>query len=401
MTLEWDAGDFRKAVEKIKKTKNRVSDECLAVVNRHTGSDRTRHDSVRETSQKQKKSIAVAILESEDGKLVDTLTDKQHLQLLESYSAQLAIRDREKIVDALCRQSPDFTTSVIKDVLAVFEPMIREIHANVDLRKHVCALEKLLTDLIKTSKPKKANNDKNQKDASSTPPSVDDYVEFLRRNRYMLFDYLHDVAKGCPELREAWRAWAKETVSTFQQNEISSKVRPSDTKVANVSQARNEEISAGSIDGELQRLFDTIPAEKRIVVLAEINAHAQYLGKLKYISEKQMQRILCSASGDKPEVGPMSGPGVYLSQWQSLLDKTLITPESKQGPPRTGKDVKGVKASGKTEAVATKDSWDPVSILTKEESSRPEAPDTTTVISQLGTRFKELVAEISSKDLPS
>lgn len=197
MTLEWDAGDFRKAIEKMKRTKDRVSDECLAAVDQHIQANREQHDSVRETSQKQNKSIVVAILESVDGKLVDTLTDTQHSQLLEYYSAQLAIQDRVKIVDALCRQNPDFTTSVIKDVLAVFEPMIREVHAHVDLRKHVCALEKLLTDLIKTSKPKKSTSDKSQKETASTPASVDDYVDFLRRNRYMLFDYLHDVAKGC------------------------------------------------------------------------------------------------------------------------------------------------------------------------------------------------------------
>lgn len=397
MTLEWDAGDFRKAIEKMKRTKDRVSDECLAAVDQHIQANREQHDSVRETSQKQNKSIVVAILESVDGKLVDTLTDTQHSQLLEYYSAQLAIQDRVKIVDALCRQNPDFTTSVIKDVLAVFEPMIREVHAHVDLRKHVCALEKLLTDLIKTSKPKKSTSDKSQKETASTPASVDDYVDFLRRNRYMLFDYLHDVAKGCPELRETWRAWAKEVVLTFRQNGRS-EATTLDENAKKDSGVDGQELSAGSMDGDLQRLFNTIPIEKRGSTLAEIDALVQYLQKLEDISKERMQRI---TAGGTQGADHMSGPGVYLSHWQSLLDNTVISPKSKQGPLRTGKVVKGVKASGKTEAVASKDSSDAVAIHAKEESSRPKPPNTTGITSQLGAKFKELVAEKSSQGLPS
>ncbi|RYP75472.1 hypothetical protein DL771_002357 [Monosporascus sp. 5C6A] len=400
LTLEWDASDFRKAAEKIKKNKDRASDECFAAIDRHTQSNRAQHDSIREASKTQKLSIVIAILESADKKLPDKLTDFQHSQLLEYYSARLAIRDREMIVDALCRQNPDFTTSVLKEVLAVFDPMIRAIHQNVDLRKHLGSLQKLLADLIKTGKPKKSNADNKQQDAGSVPPSVDDYVDLLRRNRYMLFEYLHDVAKGCPELRETWRAWAKHAVQAFRHDARSTDASRSND-ASDAPEPKTQDLSAGSMDVDLKRLFDRVPAGARNSALAEIDAHAKYLQTLEEISAERMQRILDGPAESRPGTGRMSGPGMYLAQWQSLLDNTIITPESKQGPLRRGKHVKGLKASGKTEALTSKESWDPNVTMAKEEKSLPEAPDVTTVIAHLAPQFKKLVAEKSSKGLES
>ncbi|RYP75557.1 hypothetical protein DL769_003803 [Monosporascus sp. CRB-8-3] len=344
LTLEWDASDFRKAVEKIKKDKDRASDECFAAIDGHIQSDRAQHDSIREASKTQRLSIVIAILESADKQLPDKLTDSQHSQLLEYYSAQLAIRDRAMIVDALCRQSPDFTTSVLKEVLAVFDPMIRAIHQGVDLRKHLGSLQKLLADLIKTSKPKQSNTDNKQQDTGSLPPSVDDYVDLLRRNRYMLFEYLHDVAKNCPGLRETWRAWAKHAVKAFRHDAKSTDAIRS-KEASDAPEPKTQDLSAGSMDIDLQRLFDRIPVEARNSALAEIDAHAKYLRRLEEISSERMQRILDASAESRPGIDRMSGPGVYLAQWQSLLDNTTITPESKQGPLRRGKEVKGLKAS--------------------------------------------------------
>ena len=395
LTLDWDAGDFRKATEKVKKSKNRASDECFAAIDRHVQSDRERHISTRDVSQKQQESIVAAILESTDKKLLDALTDSQHSQLMDYYSAQLAIRDRERIIDTLCRQSPDHTTAIIKDLLAAFESMIRSIHQALDLRKHLSAMEKILTDLIKTSKPKSPSADSKSNDAASVPPSVDDYVDLLRRHRYKLFDYLHDVAKGCPELMGTWRAWVKDTALAFQR-----KGAGTSNVVQPTSNGNSQQLSAGSMDGDLQKLFDTIPKEVRKKALAEIDAHADYIRKLEAISDQRMQRVLDGTAQDLSGAEHMSGPGMFLSPWQSLLDETLITPESKQGPLRRGKDVKGLKASGKTEAVTGKDIWDPAAILEKEESMRPPAPNVPTVIGHLGPKFEELVAARSKCGLP-
>ena len=397
LTLDWDASDFRKAAEKVKKAKSKASDACFAAIDSHVQSDRERHIFTRGESQHKRESIVAAIVDSTDKKLLESLTDAQHSQLIEYYSAQLAVRDRERIIDALCRQSPDYTTAVIKDLLATFDPMIRTIHENLDLRKHLGNLEKLLTDLIKTSKPKTPSAGGKSKNAAAVPPSVDDYVDLLRRNRYMLFDYLHDVAKGCPELMETWRAWAKGAVLAFQRagtDDDKTRKNPPDSD--------SHELSAGCMDNDLQKLFDAIPAESRKKALAEVDAHAEYIRKLEEISDQRMQRILDGpAAQDLFVVDHMSGPGMYLSQWQSLLDETLITPETKQGPVRRGKDVKGLKASGKTEAVAGQDSWDPAVILAKEESLRPPAPDAAMVIGHLGPKFRQLVAAKSKQGLPT
>lgn len=390
--LEWDTSDFRKAAESIRRSKGVPSASLLAAIDEHLQAPREQHEAARESSKEEGKSIVVVILEAKDKDIASSLTETQHTQCLEYYSAQLAIRDREKLAEALCRQNPDLTTSIVRDGVSVFEPMIRAVHKNVDLRKHISSVESFLTDLIATSKPKKQDGDEAQD--TPIPPSVEDYVTLLRRNRQLAYDYLHDFAEGCPELRKTWLGWAKDSLKVFRQ------VSEDDTASTN---SKNGSFGAGKLDKQLQGLFDGLPDEKRGSIQVTIDAHAEYLSALESMSITQMQRVVDGVDeleGKKHVGGNISGPGVYITRWHCLLDETIVTPSKPRSGPRTGKDVKGLKALGKTEAIATSETWDPDAITEQEEQAQPAAPDVSLVIDAFESQFRNLVAEISSKDIP-
>ncbi|KAI0835672.1 PX-associated-domain-containing protein [Hypoxylon sp. FL0890] len=393
LVLEWDCSEFRKAIDGIRRSEDRPDESHLVTVDEHIQASREQHESTRELSIKGQKSIVVAILETKDKCLTESLTDSQHTQCLEYHSAQLAIRDREKITEVLCRQTPDLTTSIVRDGVSVFEPMIRTIHKNVDLRKHIGSVESFLTDLIATSKPKK--RDGGQTPNGIVPPSVEDYVALLKRNRQLAYDYLHDFAKGCPDLRTTWLDWAKDSLKFFRRK----------SKTAHSTAAKNGDnilYSAGDMDEDLQNLFAKLTDEKKNSVKAAIDAHAKYLSTLEDMSRTRIQSIVDGVDEleNKKTVGNMSGPGVYITRWHCLLDETIVTPNTPRGPPRRGKDVKSVKALGKTEAIVTRETWDPDDLTRQEEQARPETPDVSIVIDTLGPQFKSLVADISSRGLP-
>ncbi|OTA60719.1 hypothetical protein K449DRAFT_331867 [Hypoxylon sp. EC38] len=396
LVLEWDTSDFRKAIDGIRRSKDRPNESHLFAIDEHIQASREQHEFIRQLSIKDAKSIIIAILETKDKCLVESLTDSQHTQCLEYYSAQLAIRDREKITEVLCRQTPDLTTAIVRDGVSVFEPMIRTIHKNVDLRKHIGSVESFLTDLIATSKPKKRDGGQSQN--GTTPPSVEDYVTLLKRNRQLAYDYLHDFAKGCPDLRTTWLDWAKDSLKFFRQKSKTTK-SPNSTVTEN---GNSILYGAGDMDEQLQNLFSKLTDDKQKSVKGAIDAHVRYLSALEDMSWARIQSIIDGVDEleNKKTGGNMSGPGVYITRWHCLLDETIVTPNTPKGPPRRGKHVKSVKALGKTEAIAKSEVWDPDTLTRQEEQARPESPDVSVVIDSLGPQFKGLVADISSEGLP-
>ncbi|KAI1479549.1 PX-associated-domain-containing protein [Daldinia eschscholtzii] len=384
LVLDWDTGEFRKAIDNIKRSKDRPSELCLAAIDEHLQASRGQHESCRELSKVDEKSIIVAILEAKDKTLVQSLTEEQHAQCLQYCSAQLAIRDREKIIEVLCRQTPDLTTTIVRDVVSVFEPMIRDIHKNVDIRKHLSSVESFLTDLIETSKPKARDSGKSQN--GTMPPSIEDYVALLKRNRHLAYEYLRDFADGCPDLRTTWLDWAKKSLETFRRtHQGTSSHQP------------------GEINKNLQGLFKELPHDQQSTVRAVIDDHVKYLSASESISTIRMQSIIDGmvAYENKETCGSMGGPGVYITRWHCLLDETIVTPNTLRGQPRKGRDVKGLKALGKTEAIAKTEAWDPDALTRQEEQAWPEPPDVSIVVNTLGPQFKALIADIASAGLPS
>lgn len=413
LVLSWDASDFRKQAEKIESSKDKPSKEQLAALREHITLPREVQEEARRTSLAEHKSIVAVILDSTDPKLTASISEAQHTQCLEWYSAQLSVRDRDELSNVFCKSTPDFLTGVMRDAVSAYEPFIRSLHGSVDLRPHVTSLETFLNDFIETSKPKQVKNRNGSKwmnlgagsgkntPVQTRPPSVEDYVALLRRNRHLLYKYLHQFAENCTDVREKFRDWANGTIHRFRD--------ANETEAANMTGPGSG--AAGAMSDSLQAIFGQLPPETQKSVLAGLDSHAAYLSKASNISAQRMQRILDALNeaekknGEKEgsskrntprgssEGDDMSGPGVYLMRWESSLDGTLITPATAQGPVRTGREVKGEKVSGKTGAEGVKDGWDAGAIAREEDSAVPQAPDVSVVMEALGESFREVVRE--------
>ncbi|KAI1367772.1 PX-associated-domain-containing protein [Xylaria arbuscula] len=382
LVLDWDAAEFRKLVDKFKSDKVSISSEHMGAIDKHLAKDRLQRKAVQEKSIREQISIIIAIFDSTDKQLVESLTDRQHASCLEYYAAKLAIRDRERIVDVLCNSTPDLTTAIVLEALGALDPMIRVVHKNVDLRKHLNAIESFLTDFIKTTKSKAQENS-----ADSSLLTVEDFVGLLQRNRHLLWAYLHDFCKGCPDLRDTWKNWMTDAIKRFRQ--------PSKS-------GSNDEKSIVDIEPKLRDAFNELVDDERRAILERIDAHSIHLQKLEKLSEEKMQKIVDATQGSThSNTGGLPGPGVFASRWQALLDDTIITPSKPNDPLRFGKDVKGIRAARKSDNPDSSDLQDTKMVTSEpDEKTSTVLPDVSIVIEALGPTFKRMVADLSRDGLP-
>ncbi|KAM5353873.1 hypothetical protein ACJ41O_000523 [Fusarium nematophilum] len=398
LVLSWDAGEFRKSADKVEKAKERPSDEMLEAIRQYIALGQDEHKTVRNASMAHSQSIIIAIFNGSNPALTSELTEQKHAQCLEYYSALLSVRDRESITTALCRQPPDLFTAAIKDVFGAYEPIIRMVHSQIDLREHVEAGQSFIEDFIKTSKPKKVET------GTSTPlggmrsmiggeaskpgkvPSVDDYVDLFMRNRGLMYKWIHSLAASCPEVWEEMRKWAKDAVVKFQQER-----KPRSEKDDKASS------DMSIMDQRLDELFQSLPEASRQPVLGALNNHAAYLAQLQALSLCRLQRIVDSGDSDSSN---MFGPGVYLARWQGLLEGTPITPGTPKGPLRTGKDVKHTLTMGKTGVAGVEKAREvALQAAVQEVEEGPEAPDVDVVVREMAEGFRKLLQDVGERDI--
>ncbi|KAF7559796.1 hypothetical protein G7046_g4342 [Stylonectria norvegica] len=401
LVLSWDASEFRKSADKVEKAKDRPSDEMLQAIRQYIAQGRDEHETVRAASMEHSQSIITAIFNASNPELTTALTESKHVQCLEYYSALLSVRDRENITAALCRQPPDLFTTMIKDAVGAYEPMIRTVHARVDLREHVEATQAFIEDFIRTSKPKtgtetpagglRAKLSSSEKGKAGTMPTVDDYVELLMRHRGVMYKWIHALAAQCPDVWEEMRVWSTEAIVKFRQERTSRETTgDADDNAGNPETKADGSKNADSspMDDRLNALFQDIPTASQAPILAALDSHAAYLSTLTTLSHTRLQRILDTTDSDP---GSMDGPGVYLSRWQGLLDGTPITPATPKGPVRRGKDVKHVMTMGKIGVASVAKAREAASESVEEE---PEAPDVEVVVKEMGDGFRRLVQEL-------
>ncbi|SPQ26713.1 76b656e1-9aad-4699-879b-1b5bdf2ce4bb [Thermothielavioides terrestris] len=484
LVLSWDASEFRKVSEAIERAKGGpvASKEQLATIRSYVSSPREEHDEARRISAQEARPMVAVILERSSPDLSASVSEAQLVECSQYLSALLSARDRDEISNALCRQNPDLFTQAIKDAVAAFEPMIRTIHQRVDLREQISAAEGFVNDFLSIHKPKKSasglpGSSSNGGLQDQQAPSVEDYVLLLRNNRQLLYNWLHQLASQCPELRDDFCAWAKKTIKEFRQAQYpppkpADAITPNNQKPELPPDTKQRPGAAGALSADLQDLFASLAPETRAGILPAIDAHAAYLSALEDLSLARMQRILdnlatntttngatapspnattstttagaAAQAGQTAQTAPpsffspaywsgrstprsptpspdavppanthnkaggrsVSGPGMYLSRWQHLLDSTAITPAYPGGAVRRGRDVKGQVARGKVAAAgvagagtaAGQRGWDAALLARMGQQQEEEAgaapPDVRCVVEALGERFRDLVGGI-------
>lgn len=379
LVLSWDASEFKKSADKVEKSKDKPSDEALQAIRQYANEGKAEHDAMRAVSQEQGQSIITAIFKTSNPELADKLTDAEHAQCLEYYSALLSVRDREAITTALCRQPPDLFTQAIKDAVGAYEPIIRTVHSGVDLRDHLEATQGFIEDFIRAGKPKNVGG-------GTRMASVEDYVELFRKNRPVMYRWIHALASGCPGVWGEFRAWMKEAATKFRKGGGVSAEKTS----GDAEKAKTDDASPRSMDDRLSELFASLPQKAQDAVLPAIDAHADYLSTLSAQSLARMQYLITVTDSDD---STMEGPGVYLARWQNLLDATAITPETASGRVRHGADVKHATTMGKTGVADDK----AVEEAQREAEEVMPAPDVSVVVRELGGEFRGLVQEVGGR----
>ncbi|GAB0134031.1 hypothetical protein EsDP_00002417 [Epichloe bromicola] len=388
LVLSWDSSEFKKSAERVEKAKGGPSDEMLRLIREHVEGARLDHETVRSASEQNSRSIITSIFDASNPQLSSRLTESQHAQCLEYYSSLLSVRDRDRITSAFCRGSPDMFTQAVRDVVAAYEPIIRTVHANVDLREHFESLQGFIEEFIKTSRPKKVSSSAFGRSSSSGErlPSVEDYVDLLMRHRVLLYKWIHALASQCPDLWEGFRVWGNRTLVKFQKRPPPPPPPSSSTNGTGATTAARDK----TMPGILNQLYAGLGTETQSKVGAAIDSHATYLSTLSHASKARLQ-CLVAASGSS---GGRStgGPGVYLSRWQALLDETPITPSQPKGRVRRGKDVKHTTTMGKTGVGGKK-----VEAGGPAQSSATEAPDVRVVVDALADSFRREVQELAAR----
>lgn len=313
--LSWDKKDFRNRAEKIEKEKDAPPKAAREALKEWVEKrSRQEHEECRRMSKQQNRSIVAIILSLSSGPSADDLTDAQHTKALRLLSLRLSIRDRQEIVRVLCHRNPDLLTAAINDGVAAYTPMIRLVHQAVNLSDTVWDFERFVTDMLKMSKPTPPAT----KGGEPKMPTVEDYVDLLHRHQSSTHKFLHQVAKNGKEVTGWWRDYVHMACSQFQQNQQS---------------------ETGTRQN-LDKAFASLPSQDQEAIKIELDAHTTYLHDLHTASAARIASVI-----QRTQSTPF-GPGAYLARWQDLLDETLITPATKEGPVRKGAD-KDVKEEGK------------------------------------------------------
>ncbi|CAK7205290.1 hypothetical protein SEUCBS139899_008059 [Sporothrix eucalyptigena] len=460
LVLSYDASTFKKAAEKIEKDKAVGGPQRkaqLAALREHLARPRQYHEAVRRESLAvvdpktgQHKSLVVAILESVDPSLVTPpLTEAQHTQLAQYYAALLSVHDRREITNVFCRQNPDLFTQALRDGVAAFDPIIRGIHDKIDLKEHVSDIEGFINEFIEVSKGVKSTTKKGSDERIL--PTVKDYVELLRRNRHLLYKWLHRVAHDTPDIRDMFRGWAVDTIKLFRGPEGGQTGTQASTNSTGQSLSKSRlNGGAGSMDHDLRGMFDGLPAHTQTKVLSLLDEHVIYLRALDEAASGQRQALLDKINaptqnsdedvsfGSPSTTKQAPGSGRFIARWQELLDETTIGPGTAEGPLRHGRDVAHVAAQGKTSSsgssattpgigsgpAAKLHNWKHdgfFSGFSSALSSRnpspdraetpttetppgradvgPRPPDVLPVVDALGDKFRQLLVERSSKHM--
>ena len=211
-----------------------------------------------------------------------------------------------------------------------------------------------------------------QKGEEAKPPSVEDYVDLLHRHQQSTHKFLHQIAKNGKEVVGWWREYLHMAAAQFR---VGEKPPPSESVVSDK--------AAAGVRKAMEEIFAALPADEKGKVKTELDAHQKYLNDLHAASASRISAVIRRTHSTP------YGPGAYLARWQNLLDSTLITPGSANGPVRHGanksvkeearKDIEGNEAGFVTEDEVEK----------VVDHSTPDPPSVETTLSLFMVKFRE------------
>ena len=322
--------------------------------------------------ESQPESIVKAILTTSSN--AASPSENQHKLALEYLAIQLAIRDREKLIDDLCHHSPDLLTSSIRTVIPAYDPIIRGLHQSYDLSAGVSDLENFLNDLISVSTVKSTSG-------MSNPPSVEDFCRLLQKHQGSSHRFIHQVLKNNKDLSQKYHDYAAHAARQYRQETE----RAIDDTSAGIA-------AAGDFTPHLELLVANLAEADKAKILGEIDNHADYILNLTRSSTQNMKTVINHLAEGESDI--QRGPGMYLSRWQSLMDETPITPAKPSGPVRSGKsesvrDATTVDIDGKRKGDADH--------LEKVNTSETAPPDTSNTVRLLLPGFQDVLRDVLGK----
>ncbi len=317
-------------------------------------------------------SIVNAVL-SESSELIE-LSQTQHELALEYIAIQLAVRDREQLINVLCNHQPDLFTSSIRTLVSAYEPIIRALHQAVDLSAGVSDAEAFLTDLINISRVENKNG-------PSKGPSVEDYCRLLDKHQGSSHRFIHQVLKNGKELSKWYREYAEHAAKQYHQEDFHPRVDEQPTNAA-----------AGDFTQQLESLLAALSDDDKSEVLKEADKHAEYLSSLTETSATRMKTVIRQLS--EPDSETTLGPGMFLSRWQALMDEAPITPAEPEGPVRHGKDA-SVKDATRVDTDGSKKGTG--EIQEKMEDSIISPPDVSNSVRLLSPGFRDTLRSMRPK----
>ncbi|KAL8734997.1 MAG: hypothetical protein Q9166_001122 [cf. Caloplaca sp. 2 TL-2023] len=319
---------------------------------------------------------AKAAEEQQQIRLESALTESAHKHALDYVSIQLAIRDREKLIEVICHHQPDLVTTSIREMVSVYDPIIRGLHKAVDLASGVTDLQNFLDDLIALSLIDKGSK-------APELPTVQDFCRLLEKHQRSSHVFIHQALKNGKELSQWYHEYASHAVEQYKQEKTT--VEVSDGKTA-----------AGDFTKCLNDLVSMLSDDQQRHVLEQLNSHASFLDALARQSKERMDKTIHASlkpnNTAEPEIE--GSPGMFLLKWQQFIDQTAITPGSGNGPPRTGKsgsviDATSVDVDGDKPAMTYQEPF-------KGKNSSLEPPDVSLVIQLLEPDFKNELHKLAS-----
>ena len=272
-----------------------------------------------------------------------------HSTLLTYLSNLLSVRDRTTIADALANTTPDLLSTAVRDMVDAWEPILRTLHQNLDIRVYMENSQQFMDDFLTCAKIKEGK----------PAPTVGEFAAMLNRQRPWLFEWLQSAGAKCPELAQEFRQWAKSSARMCMRSKQEQEFCDQVTKLwEGLAETRRAEIG-GVLDKHADRL-DSMKQSSRIRLQKVVDSmgsstvtDALATAPSSSISSgantaptlsRTMKRLGLSRSNTMATPTPSSttttpGPGVFLLKAQALLDETPITSGTPLGHPRRGKDV--------------------------------------------------------------